>query len=155
MSENGIKIRIADWHTDKDSLSLIRRQVFIEEQNVPEELEWDEFDESSIHFLATHDDQLIACARLKPDGQIGRMAVLATHRSQGTGSKLLRFVIQEAGKQKLNNVYLHAQESAISFYEKHGFIAVGDIFYEANIPHREMLRKMNINHVDHPFSAYD
>ena len=144
MSENDIKIRIADWHTDKDRLAQIRRLVFIEEQNVPEELEWDEFDESSMHFLATLDDQLIACARLKPDGQIGRMAVLAAHRNQGTGSKLLRFVLQKAAEQKLNDVYLHAQETAISFYEKHGFTTAGDVFYEANIPHREMLRKVDL-----------
>ena len=144
MSEKGIKIRIADWLTDKDKLAQIRRLVFIEEQNVPEELEWDEFDDISIHFLVTQDDQLIACARLKPDGQIGRMAVLASHRNQGTGSSLLLFVLQQAVKTKLDKVYLHAQETAISFYEKHGFTAVGDIFYEANIPHREMLKKIDL-----------
>lgn len=144
MSEKGIKIRIADWLTDKDKLAQIRRLVFIEEQNVPEELEWDEFDDISIHFLVTQDDQLIACARLKPDGQIGRMAVLASHRNQGTGSSLLKFVLQQAVKTKLEKVYLHAQETAISFYEKHGFTAVGDIFYEANIPHREMLKKIDL-----------
>lgn len=144
MSEKGIKIRIADWLTDKDKLAQIRRLVFIEEQNVPEELEWDEFDDISIHFLVTQNDQLIACARLKPDGQIGRMAVLASHRNQGTGSSLLKFVLQQAVKTKLDKVYLHAQETAISFYEKHGFTAVGDIFYEANIPHREMLKKIDL-----------
>lgn len=144
MSEKGFKIRIADWLTDKDKLAQIRRLVFIKEQNVPEELEWDEFDDISIHFLVTQDDQLIACARLKPDGQIGRMAVLAAHRNQGTGSGLLQFVLQQADKTKLDKVYLHAQETAISFYEKHGFTAVGDIFYEANIPHREMLKKIGL-----------
>ena len=144
MSEHGIEIHIADWHTDKDSLTLIRRQVFIEEQNVPEELEWDEFDESSIHVLITLKDQPIACARLKPDGQIGRMAVLAAHRNKGTGSRMLEFILKKAAETNREDVYLHAQETAISFYEKHGFIAVGDIFYEANIPHREMLRKVNL-----------
>ena len=144
MSEKGIKIRIADWLTDKNKLAQIRRLVFIEEQNVPEELEWDEFDDISIHFLVTQNDQLIACARLKPDGQIGRMAVLASHRNQGTGSSLLKFVLQQAVKTKLDKVFLHAQKTAISFYEKHGFTAVGDIFYEANIPHREMLKKIDL-----------
>ena len=144
MPENGIKIRIADWYIDKDALAQIRQLVFIKEQNVPEELEWDEFDESSIHFLVTHEDQPVACARLKADGQIGRMAVLAAHRNRGTGSKLLQFILQMAVEQKLKSVYLHAQEAAIPFYEKHGFIAVGDIFYEANIPHREMLKKVDL-----------
>ena len=87
MPEKTLTFRIADWHNDRDSLALIRKLVFVKEQNVPEELEWDEFDDSSIHFLATHKDQPIACARLKTDGQIGRMAVLASYRSQGTGSE--------------------------------------------------------------------
>jgi len=142
MSKHDVEIRIADWRADKDSLAQIRRRVFIEEQNVPEELEWDEFDDSSIHFLVTLEAQAIACARLKPDGQIGRMAVLAEYRNQGTGRKLLQFILQKAKQQKLKKVYLHAQVTAVSFYEKQGFIAVGDIFYEANIPHCEMLRKL-------------
>ncbi|GMR01629.1 MAG: GNAT family N-acetyltransferase [Gammaproteobacteria bacterium] len=142
MPEYNIKIRIADWQTDRKILSQIRRAVFIEEQKVPEELEWDEFDDSSIHFLVTQEYQPIACARLKHDGQIGRMAVLAKHRNQGAGSELLQFVLKQAGEQKLEKVYLHAQLTAISFYKKQGFIAAGDIFYEANIPHREMLKKI-------------
>ena len=142
MSKHNIKIHIADWHTEKDSLAQIRRRVFIAEQKVPEELEWDEFDDSSIHFLVTREDQPIACARLKPDGKIGRMAVLAEHRNQGTGSKLLQFILRKAGEQKLEKVYLHAQVTAVPFYEKQGFTAVGDIFYEADIPHREMLKKV-------------
>lgn len=137
-----LKIKVADWKKDKDDLKNIRRRVFIEEQNVPEELEWDEFDDSSIHFIATLDERAVAVARLKPDGQIGRMAVLAEHRNQGLGSLLLQFVLQQAAKQKLNKVYLHAQTSAIRFYEKQGFASCGEIFYEANIPHREMLKKI-------------
>jgi len=142
MPEHNVKVRIANWQTDRKSLAQIRRSVFIEEQNVPEELEWDEFDDLSIHFLVTQEDQPIACARLKHDGQIGRMAVLAKHRNQGAGSKLLQFVLQKAGDQKLKKVYLHSQLTAVPFYEKQGFIAAGDIFYEANIPHREMLKKI-------------
>jgi predicted GNAT family N-acyltransferase len=140
MPKHNIKIRIADWHTDKDSLTQIRRQVFIEEQNVPEELEWDEYDETSSHFLVTLEDKAIACARLKPDGQIGRMAVMPELRGQGIASQLLQFILQTATNQNLKRLYLHAQVSAIPFYEKQGFIVSGDIFYEANIPHREMLK---------------
>ena len=142
MFKHNIKIRIADWHTDKDSLAKIRRLVFIEEQNVPEDMEWDEYDDSATHFLATLDNKIIATARLKTDGQIGRMAVLAEYRNKGIGSKLLQFVLLTAIQQKLNNVYLHAQVSAISFYKKHGFTTCGHVFYEANIPHREMSKKI-------------
>ncbi len=136
-----IKIRIADWKNDKKILATIRRLVFIEEQNVPEELEWDEHDDSSTHFIVTLDDKAIATARLKPDGQIGRMAVLAEYRNQGIGSKLLQFVLQSNASQNLKQFYLHAQVEAIPFYGKQGFTAHGKIFYEANIPHREMLKK--------------
>jgi len=142
MSTDNIRINVADWGTDKKQLSTIRRLVFIEEQNVPEEMEWDEFDVSSIHFLVTLKDQAIACARLKRDGQIGRMAVLEKYRNQQVGSNLLQFILELASKQGINPVYLHAQVSAIPFYEKLDFVSRGDIFYEANIPHREMLKNV-------------
>lgn len=141
MSDQNVNVRVADWHTDKDSLRQIRRQVFIEEQKVPEELEWDEFDDSSIHFLASCEDQPVACARLKADGQIGRMAVLVEYRNRGVGRKLLQFILQTS-EQKLSKVYLHAQLTAVPFYKKQGFIERGEIFYEANIPHREMFKKV-------------
>ena len=142
MLENDINIRVADWSTDKDRLKHIRHLVFIEEQKVPVELEWDEFDVTATHFLVSFLDKDVACARLKSDGQIGRMAVLTEHRNQGIGQKLLQFVLHNAAEKKLKDVYLHAQVSAIPFYEKHGFTAAGEVFYEANIPHREMLRKV-------------
>lgn len=143
MSLDNIEIKQVSWQKHKEDLSTIRRQVFIEEQNVPEELEWDEYDESSIHFLATIEQKVIAVARLKPDGQIGRMAVLAEYRKQGTGSELLHFILQVATSKNFDKVYLHAQTTAIPFYEKQGFIIQGDIFYEANIPHRGMLKKID------------
>lgn len=142
MSTDSIKIKSTSWLKHADELKEIRRQVFIEEQNVPEELEWDEYDESSIHFLALHEGKAIAVARLKSDGQIGRMAVLASYRQQGIGSRLLAFILKFSAGKNLDQVYLHAQTSAIPFYEKHGFITQGEIFYEANIPHRGMLKKI-------------
>lgn len=142
MSTDNIKIISSSWPKHVDELKKIRRHVFIEEQHVPEELEWDEYDESSVHFLAIHDDRAVATARLKADGQIGRMAVLARYRQQGIGSRLLAFILKFAASKNLEQVYLHAQTSAIPFYEKHGFITQGAIFYEANIPHRGMLKKI-------------
>ena len=142
MHKANIIIRMADWENDKKSLVQIRRHVFIEEQHVPENMEWDEYDDLSTHFLATLDNKVIATARLKTDGQIGRMAVLAEYRNKGIGSKLLQFILLTARQKKLKNIYLHAQVSAISFYEKQGFTACGEIFYEANIPHREMSLKI-------------
>lgn len=136
------RCRVADWSIDRAALKSIRYRVFIEEQKVPIELEWDEYDDSATHFIACRDGETIACARLKSDGQIGRMAVLKEYRSQGTGQQLLRLVLQTAANKNINEVYLHAQVSAIPFYEKQGFTAIGDIFFEADIPHREMFKKV-------------
>jgi predicted GNAT family N-acyltransferase len=142
MPTNNFNIRVANWTDDKEDLAGIRRSVFIDEQKVPEELEWDEHDLPSIHFLVTtSEDKPIASARLKPDGQIGRMAVLREFRNQGIGQKLLQYVLQHAACQKLDRLYLHAQIDAVPFYEKQGFNAHGDVFYEANIAHRAMLKK--------------
>lgn len=135
-------IRLADWDSEQQQLKHIRRMVFIEEQQVPESMEWDEFDSISTHYLVTYEDAAIATARVKPDGQIGRMAVLAEFRRQGIGSRLLIFVLQNFRNHAATRLYLHAQVSAIPFYEKHGFTTCSSIFYEADIPHREMQRSI-------------
>ncbi len=138
------KICFARWDNidDQKALSDIRRHVFIEEQSVPEPLEWDKDDASAIHYLVFYNDQPIATARLKPDGQIGRMAVLASHRNNGIGSALLQFILSNIDTNNLKQVYLHAQTAAIKFYQRQGFKSVGEIFYEADIPHRKMLKKL-------------
>ena len=141
MSNGRLNIRVANWADDKEKLAKIRRAVFIDEQKVPEELEWDEYDPASTHFLVTINDNPVAVARLKPDGQIGRMAVLSEHRNQGIGRKLLQYVLQNAASQSLQQLYLHAQVDAVAFYEQQGFTAQGDVFYEAGIPHRAMSKK--------------
>ena len=135
-------IRIADWAEEKELLSSVRRQVFIIEQQVPDELEWDEFDETATHIVASIDCKIIGTARLKTDGQIGRMAVLKPYRNQGIGSRLLQLVLTTAQDKQYPKVYLHAQVEAIPFYEKHGFTSEGDIFYEADIPHRGMFKML-------------
>lgn len=137
-----ITIRFADWNNAADNkmLSDIRRRVFIEEQKVPVSLEWDELDGLASHFLVLYKYEAIAAARLKPDGQIGRMAVLPNYRNQGVGSALLQFILNNIDRKNLTQVYLHAQTTAIKFYERMGFVSHGKIFHEANIPHREMIK---------------
>jgi len=142
MPSSHINIRVANWADDKTGLAKIRRAVFIDEQKVPEELEWDEEDIRSTHFLVTIDDTAVATARLKPDGQIGRMAVLNEYRHQGIGQKLLQYVLQNAVSQNMKTLYLHAQVDAVPFYEKQGFSAHGEVFYEADIPHRAMSKNI-------------
>ena len=132
------QIFIADWQRDNAALTHIRRRVFIDEQFVPEALEWDEHDAKASHFLAIFDNSAVATARLKTDGQIGRMAVLKQYRSTGIGSQLLSFVLVTARQKGFKAVYLYAQIQVIDFYRKFGFVEQGEDFDDAGIMHREM-----------------
>jgi len=118
----------------------IRKTVFIEEQHVPKDMEWDGLDNNCAHFIVRHQSQAIATARLKSDGHIGRMAVLKPYRNSGVGSSLLAAAIEHARKLGLKKVYLHAQLSATDFYQKHGFEPEGKEFMDAGIPHRAMYK---------------
>ncbi len=133
----------ASWAEHRDTLRQIREVVFIEEQEVPRDLEWDGADEDSIHFLAVNElGQYIGCARLLPSGQIGRMAVLDAHRGTGIGALLLEAAV-EAGKARgFDRLYLHAQQYAEAFYRKGGFLPFGDPFKEAGIDHIAMEMKL-------------
>lgn len=136
-------VRRASWVDDNAALCQVRRRVFIEEQCVPEELEWDGLDETSTHFLAEDDaGQAVGSARLLPDGHIGRMCVLKEWRGRGIGSALLREALAAAGEQGLARVELAAQVHALPFYERHGFTAEGGEFLDAGIPHRNMYRAL-------------
>ncbi|MCU0810281.1 MAG: GNAT family N-acetyltransferase [Thiobacillaceae bacterium] len=133
------RILISDWRSDRQRLSQIRRAVFIEEQGVPEELEWDDEDAGAIHLLAVDADGTpIGCARLLPDGHIGRMAVLQSWRRKGVGRALLHKALEVARAQGHAIVRLSAQTHAAGFYRRHGFIAQGHGYLEAGIPHLAM-----------------
>jgi predicted GNAT family N-acyltransferase len=132
-------IREADWKVDGKQLSNIRRLVFIVEQQVPEQEEWDGQDEDSWHWIATDNQDLpIGTARLLPDGQIGRMAVLNEHRKFGVGAALLEQAVEKARHLGIDSVYLNAQSHALGFYERGGFTKEGEEFIEAGIPHFRM-----------------
>jgi predicted GNAT family N-acyltransferase len=132
-------IRAADWNDDRLALKHVRRVVFMQEQGVPAELEWDEDDAVSRHFLAEDGaGHPIATARLLPDGHIGRMAVLEFWRRRGIGTAMMRHVLATAREAGLGSVELAAQTHALKFYERFGFVAHGDEFMDAGIPHRTM-----------------
>ena len=136
-------VRAVNWQATRDKLHAVRRTVFIEEQHVPEELEWDEIDERCYHVLAfAADGTPIGTGRLVLDGHIGRMAVLKEWRGKGVGSAILKFLLVLAQKEGFESVQLHAQRQAVSFYAKHGFKAAGKEFMEAGIPHRAMTIKL-------------
>lgn len=137
-------IRPVNYTAHRDQLLAIRRSVFIEEQNVPEALEWDEIDERCYHVLAfAADGAPIGTGRLLLDGHIGRMAVLKAWRGKSVGSAILKMLLVLAQKEGFAAVRLHAQTHAVGFYAKHGFEATGKEFMEAGIPHRAMTIKLD------------
>lgn len=140
MTADDIQFITTNWQQKNKELKQVRSAVFIEEQHVPENMEWDEFDSQSIHFLVLQNNTAIATARLKPDGQIGRIAVMKNYRRKGIAKKLLTTVISHAKNNNYNMVYLHAQKQAIDFYKQFGFIINGEEFIDANIRHQCMFK---------------
>lgn len=131
----------------------IREVVFIEEQHVPETIERDAEDARAFHLLAFADGHAIGTGRLvvlpKPPkgetgtwGQIGRMAVLQSHRKNGVGNLLLAELEEEARRRGLTGVLVHSQLYALGFYERHGYKAVGAVFMEAGIEHVEACKRL-------------
>jgi predicted GNAT family N-acyltransferase len=135
----GVTIRAAVWPDDESALALVRRAVFIEEQRVPEAMEWEAVDPQCDWFIALTGAAPVAVARLTPEGRIGRMAVLPAWRGRGIGRALLDLAIRQARRHGMNRVELHAQCHALGFYERFGFAAEGPEFAEAGIPHRHMV----------------
>ena len=130
------------WHERGAELQTLRRAVFVVEQQVPEEEEWDHQDAVSQHVLAIVDGEAVGTGRLLPDGHIGRMAVLKAWRGRGAGRALLRELIAMARYAGFAEAVLNAQTHAIKFYEKQGFAAEGAEFIEAGIAHRVMRLKL-------------
>lgn len=129
----------ANYQADYEALHYVRQQVFVVEQRIPPEIEFDELDRHCHHFLARDEQsQPIATGRLSPQGKIGRMAVLRDWRGQRVGQSLLRVIIEKARALGLAAVSANAQVSALGFYQKLGFTAEGAVFMEAGIPHQTM-----------------
>lgn len=138
-----IRIVTGDWNDLREDAQRLRVEVFVIEQGVPIELEWDEGDEVSIHAVAYDESgQAVATGRLLPDGHIGRMAVRKSARGKGIGSEVLAALLKEAKREQFNELLLHAQTHALAFYTKHGFQIEGDEFLEAGIPHYRMRLKL-------------
>jgi len=137
MQTSDFTVRAAVWQDDAAGLIYIRRCVFIEEQHVPESLEWDGLDETAVHVLAYEatENTVIGTARLLPNGHIGRMAVLPSWRRKGVGSALLQTLLAYAQQKHLYKVFLHAQITAKGFYQHLGFTQHGDTFDDAGMVH--------------------
>lgn len=138
-----IEVRHITSPDDLEQAFEIRRRVFLVEQKVSPDEEFDADDDHALHVLAVVDGRATATGRLLVgDGyaRIGRMAVLADHRGHGVGRAILDELIRVAAERGVRRLVLHAQVHAIGFYEASGFRVSGDVFEQAGIPHRNMER---------------
>jgi predicted GNAT family N-acyltransferase len=139
MITDDFRVEPADWTTDFDGLRAVREQVFVIEQQVPEDEEVDALDPRARHVIARDSlDRPIGTGRLTPQHKIGRMAVLSEWRGRGVGEALLHALLDQARALTYPSVELHAQIHAIAFYEKFGFVCIGEEFIECDIAHRTM-----------------
>ena len=134
-----VKIKQVNRSEAENYLRQIRTQVFIQEQYVPVDLEWDGLDETAIHLLVMLDNQPIACARIFKYQILGRMAVIKSWRKIGLGMSLLLEAIKVCKSQGSKTIRLSAQLQAVSFYSRAGFKVVSNEYLEANIRHVDML----------------
>lgn len=144
MIPTDFSIEPATWEVDMADLRAVRHTVFVIEQAVPEDEEWDEHDARSHHVIARDSaGHAIGTGRLTSLRTIGRMAVLREWRGRGVGEVLLRALLERARELHLSEVELHAQVHAIPFYERAGFTAFGDEYDECGIRHRSMRMQLD------------
>ena len=138
----GINVKYIDNDKEIDICLSIRRKVFVEEQNIPENIEMDDELVQSICVCAILDKQYVGTARYRETSsgiKLERFAVLKEHRGLGVGKALVKFILDNLDQDQ--DIYLHAQEAVIDFYLLLGFKKVNDRFYEAEIPHWKMIKK--------------
>ncbi|MER7839917.1 GNAT family N-acetyltransferase [Streptomyces sp. NPDC096040] len=156
MSTRAYEVRVAEDPADLEACFAVRKQVFVVEQGVPEDLEYDEYDATALHVLAIREDGVpLGTGRLlfgettaeKTDGDpslgsLGRLAVSQEARGLGIGVALVRAIEDAARARGLRAVDLHAQTHALGFYERLGYEPYGPEYEEAGIPHRGMRRAL-------------
>ena len=141
------EIKTGDWATLGADAAKVRTAVFVQEQGIPPEMEWDEADSTAVHAVAYNGlGQAIATGRLIGNdgavGKIGRMAVHRAVRGTGVGQQILDALVNAARQRGDTEVVLYAQRSAEGFYARLGFVPRGEPFEEAGIVHIEMLHRL-------------
>lgn len=140
-----IQGKILSYGNDLSEVFDIRRKVFIEEQHIPDEIEFDELDAEAMHVIVYEESgskKAVATGRIIYDGEycrIGRIAVLKEYRGKKYGDFTVRMLLNKAFTADIHEVTIDAQVKAIEFYHKIGFQDVGIDFMEAGIPHRKMI----------------
>ena len=128
----------------RDAFS-VRKQVFVNEQRVSAEEEYDEFEETSAHVVIYDNDVPVGAGRFRTLDGIGKMeriCVLGSHRKKGIGKIVMDALEAYAKENSLPKLKLHAQTHAEDFYKKLGYVTSSDVFMEANIPHVVMIKKL-------------
>jgi predicted GNAT family N-acyltransferase len=152
----GYVVRVAEDPADREACFAVRKDVFVREQGVPEDIEYDAYDAGAVHVLAVREDGLpLGAGRLlygeaaaaanggdASVGSLGRLAVTREARGLGVGAALVRAIEDAARARGLTAVDLHAQTQALGFYERLGYEAYGPEFFDAGIPHRAMRRAL-------------
>ncbi|MCS0603981.1 GNAT family N-acetyltransferase [Streptomyces sp. LP11] len=149
-------VRVAEDPADREACFAVRKEVFVVEQSVPEDIEYDAHDAGALHVLAVRADGVplgtgrllsgaAAAGKTGGDpavGVLGRLAVTREARGLGVGAALVRAIEDAARARGLTAVDLHAQTQALGFYERLGYVAYGPEFPDAGIPHRAMRRAL-------------
>lgn len=152
----GYVVRVAEDAADREACFAVRKEVFVAEQGVPEDVEYDAYDPGALHVLAVREDGVplgtgrllfgaAAAGKTGGDlsvGSLGRLAVTREARGLGVGAALVRAIEDAARARGLAAVDLHAQTHALGFYERLGYVAYGPEFPDAGIPHRSMRRPL-------------
>ena len=135
-----VNVKIVKNDQEKELVLSIRKIVFIKELNIPEHMEIDDNEDLATYVLANIGSEYVGTARWRDTDsgiKLERFAVLSEYRSYGVGTAMTKFILNELDHSKL--IYLNAQESAISFYEKLGFDSIGSRFDEVGIAHQKMI----------------
>lgn len=139
-AERAWLVRDADFAADFASIRSLRETVFIDEQKVPPELEFDDRDPLCRHVLVFDGREPVGTGRLDLDygGKVGRVAVAATHRRGGVGKLVMERLHSIAREHGQASLWCHAQVTAAPFYERLGYVRTGPTFLEAGIVHVRM-----------------
>lgn len=135
---NNFEVIRVTWASHEQQLRAIRQPVFVIEQEVEPDFEWDEIDAVAIHLLAMSNNEPVGCARIINHRKIGRMAVLKDWRGHGVGQALLAEAVAICQAHGTKTINLTAQTHAITFYKQAGFVEISGVYQDANIPHVDM-----------------
>lgn len=140
-----MEVRVVDTEKERNDAFHVRHTVFVEEQNVPAELEIDEHEDKAIHFVAYDQNSPVAAGRfrvLSERAKVERICVLHDYRGTGLGFLLMNAIENHAKLLRLKGAKLNAQISALGFYEKLGYRIVSEEFMDAGIPHVTMIKDL-------------